>query len=66
MTNIQTTLLGAAVAEGLLLNICAVIACGQLHRLVKGVNAMVDLVEQADERQRRLMANIRSHDFDPQ
>lgn len=59
-------LIAAIAASMFLLCVCAVVALGQLNRLVSGVNQIVDLALQADQRQRAIMANIRGRDFDPQ
>ena len=61
MNFLQTTLLAAGVASTLLLCICAIVACGQLHRIVEGVNQVVDLLEQRREPVRRFAAD---HNYD--
>ena len=64
--NYLTILIAAGVAVLLVISVCCIVALGQLHRLVEGVNQILDLAVQVDERQKAIMANIRSHDFDPQ
>lgn len=66
MTTVQTLLLAGGMAATFAICVCCVVGLGQLHRIVEGVNQLVDLVQQADQRQRAIMANIRGRDFDPQ
>lgn len=55
-------MLAAMAASMTLLCVCAVVGLGQLHRLVEGVNQVVDLLEQRRAAVRRFAPD---HDFDP-
>jgi len=66
MTTLQTLLLASGMAATFLICVCCIVGLGQLHRLVEGVNQIVELATQADERQKAIMANIRGRDFDKQ
>jgi hypothetical protein len=58
-------LLAACAASLFLICVCAVVGLGHLRRITDGVNAIVHLAQEADERQRAIMANIRGRDYDP-
>jgi hypothetical protein len=66
MTALQTLILAGGTAATFLICVVIVIIAGQCHRIVKGINAAVELLQREDARQQRLTAFIRNHNFDPQ
>jgi hypothetical protein len=53
-------------AATFLICVVIIIIAGQCHRLVEGVDAAVELLEREDTRQQRLMAFLRTRNYDPQ
>jgi hypothetical protein len=66
MTALQTLLLAGGMAATILICVVIIIIAGQCHRLVEGVDAAVELLEREDTRQQRLMAFLRTRNYDPQ